>query len=91
LTCYDVFFYYSPGDFALIFKDKFKDRVQVTAIDPGEKDIELAKQKSTGNDVDFQLSDIFKFTSDSKFDLVMFTKSLHHCIPVDQVRKHNII
>ncbi|KAI9272129.1 S-adenosyl-L-methionine-dependent methyltransferase [Helicostylum pulchrum] len=77
-----------PGDFALIFKDKFKDRVQVTAIDPSETDITAAKAKSTGNDVDFQHSDIFKFTTDKKFDLVMFTKSLHHCIPVDQAVKN---
>ncbi|KAI8063018.1 S-adenosyl-L-methionine-dependent methyltransferase [Thamnidium elegans] len=77
-----------PGDFALIFKDKFKERVQVTAIDPSETDIAAAKAKSTGNDVDFQHSDIFKFTTDKKFDLVMFTKSLHHCIPVDQAVKN---
>lgn len=76
-----------PGDFALIFKDKFKERVQVTAIDPSD-DIEKAQAKSTGNDVKFERSDIFKFTSDVKYDLVMFTKSLHHCIPVDQAVKN---
>lgn len=74
----------SPGDFSLIFKDKFKDKVQITAIDPSD-DIEQAKAKANGNDVDFQRSDIFKFTSNVKFDLVLFTKSLHHCIPIDQV------
>lgn len=68
-------------------KDKFRERVQITAIEPGEKDYKLAKEKSTGNDVDFQNFGIFDFKSDVKYDLVMFTKSLHHCIPVDQVRR----
>jgi SAM-dependent methyltransferase len=84
----DIYFllFCSPGDFALILKDRYKDRIQVTAIEPADHDFKLAKEKSTGSDVDFQQSDIFKFESDSKFDLVIFTKSLHHCIPVDLVR-----
>jgi trans-aconitate methyltransferase len=68
----------------LIFKDKLKERVDITAIDPSD-DIEKAKAKSTGTDVQFERGDIFSFKTDQKFDLVMFTKSLHHCNPVNKV------
>ncbi|KAI7882100.1 S-adenosyl-L-methionine-dependent methyltransferase [Mucor mucedo] len=76
------------GDFTLILKDKFKDKVQVTAIDPSETDLAAAKEKNVDASVDFQQSDIFKFSSTTRYDLVLFTKSLHHCIPVDQAVKN---
>ncbi|KAI7905352.1 S-adenosyl-L-methionine-dependent methyltransferase [Cokeromyces recurvatus] len=71
------------GDFALILKNKLKDKVEITAIDPSDK-INLAKSKSTGSDVHFEESDIFTYKIKEKFDLVLFTKSLHHCNPVEK-------
>lgn len=74
----------SPGDFALILKDTLKEKIEITAIDPSD-DIEQALKKSTGSDVHFLKEDIFTFNPDQQFDLVLFSKSLHHCNPVDQV------
>jgi 2-polyprenyl-3-methyl-5-hydroxy-6-metoxy-1,4-benzoquinol methylase len=69
----------------LIFKDKYKDKIDLIAIDPSD-DIDMAKTKSTGSDVHFERSDIFTYKTDQKFDVVIFTKSLHHCNPVDKVK-----
>ncbi|KAL9539241.1 hypothetical protein MBANPS3_010374 [Mucor bainieri] len=76
-----------PGDFALILKDTLQDKIEITAIDPSD-DIEQAFKKSTGSDVHFLKDDIFTFKSDQPFDLVLFSKSLHHCNPVDQALKN---
>ncbi|EPB92418.1 hypothetical protein HMPREF1544_00716 [Mucor circinelloides 1006PhL] len=76
-----------PGDFALILKDTLKDKIEITAIDPSD-DIEQALKKSTGSDVHFLREDIFTFKPDQRFDLVLFSKSLHHCNPVDQALKN---
>ncbi|GAN05040.1 hypothetical protein MAM1_0080d04509 [Mucor ambiguus] len=76
-----------PGDFALILKDTLKDKINITAIDPSD-DIEQALNKSTGSDVRFLKEDIFTFKPDQQFDLVLFSKSLHHCNPVDQALKN---
>ncbi|RCH86016.1 hypothetical protein CU098_008727 [Rhizopus stolonifer] len=72
-----------PGDFALILKDALKDQVKIKAIDPSD-DIEAAKAKSNGNDVSFERGDIFNFSTEEKFDVVLFTKSLHHCHPIEK-------
>ncbi|CEP11443.1 hypothetical protein [Parasitella parasitica] len=74
-----------PGDFALIMKDILGDKIDITAIDPSD-DIEQASKKSTGSDVHFMKEDIFTFKSEQKFDMILFSKSLHHCNPVEQVR-----
>ncbi|CAO3651113.1 unnamed protein product [Mucor fragilis] len=76
-----------PGDFALILKDTLKEKIDITAIDPSD-DIEQALKKSTGSDVHFLKEDIFTFKPDQQFDLVLFSKSLHHCNPVDQALKN---
>ena len=73
-----------PGDFALISKETFNGKINITAIDPSD-DIEQAFKKSIGSDVQFLKEDIFTYKSDEKFDVVLFSKSLHHCNPVDQV------
>ncbi|KAI8364844.1 hypothetical protein EDC96DRAFT_510575 [Choanephora cucurbitarum] len=74
-----------PGDFALLLKDRLQDQVSITAIDPSDA-IEAALGKSNGNDVYFERNDIFGFKSSEPFDLILFTKSLHHCNPVEQVK-----
>src|SRR4051812_28427874 len=35
--------------------------------------------------VELKVSDILQFDEEEKYDLVMFTKSLHHCLPLDEV------
>ncbi|KAI8640019.1 S-adenosyl-L-methionine-dependent methyltransferase [Parasitella parasitica] len=76
-----------PGDFSLIMKDALHDKIDITAIDPSD-DIEQALRKSTGLDVHFMKEDIFTFKPEQKFDVILFSKSLHHCNPVDQALKN---
>ncbi|KAK4510901.1 uncharacterized protein ATC70_000010 [Mucor velutinosus] len=76
-----------PGDFALILKETLKEKIDITAIDPSD-DIEQALKKSTGSDVHFLKEDIFTFKPGQQFDFVLFSKSLHHCNPVDQALKN---
>ncbi|OBZ86111.1 hypothetical protein A0J61_05837 [Choanephora cucurbitarum] len=78
-----------PGDFALLLKDRLQDQVSITAIDPSDG-IEAALGKSKGNDVNFERNDIFGFKSDEPFDLILFTKSLHHCNPVEQALRNAV-
>ncbi|KAI8355666.1 S-adenosyl-L-methionine-dependent methyltransferase [Blakeslea trispora] len=78
-----------PGDFALVLKDRLQHQVSITAIDPSD-DIEAALKKSNGNDVCFERNDIFGFTSNEPFDLILFTKSLHHCNPVEKALKNAV-
>lgn len=68
----------------MILKETLQEKIEITAIDPSD-DIEQALNKSTGSDVHFLKEDIFTFKSEQPFDLVLFSKSLHHCNPVDQV------
>ncbi|KAL9556861.1 hypothetical protein MBANPS3_001683 [Mucor bainieri] len=60
---------------------------ETTAIDPSD-DISQAFKTSTGSDVHFLKEDIFTFKSGQPLDLVLFSKSLHHCNPVDQALKN---
>jgi ubiquinone/menaquinone biosynthesis C-methylase UbiE len=79
---------YSAGDFSLVLKDKLQDKADITAIDPSFDKIEQAKSKSST--VCFEKSDIYNFKSNHKFDIVMFTKSLHHCNPIDKVNSQTL-
>ncbi|CAO3649193.1 unnamed protein product [Cunninghamella blakesleeana] len=73
-----------PGDFLTLLKDHFKEKIEVIGLDPSEKDIKEAKTKSS--EIKFYQSGIIDWYhdhKDEKFDLVMFTKSLHHCEDLD--------
>ncbi|KAI8981870.1 S-adenosyl-L-methionine-dependent methyltransferase [Mycotypha africana] len=77
-----------PGDFAILLKQKLGSKVEYHAIDPSD-DIEQAKAKAStiGVDIQFSKTLIFDFKSEFKFDIVMFTKSLHHCNPIEKAVK----
>ncbi|KAI9305074.1 S-adenosyl-L-methionine-dependent methyltransferase [Cunninghamella echinulata] len=70
-----------PGDFATLLKNHYKEKIDLVGIDPSEKDIKEAKTKT--NEVSFYQNGIVDWYSEhkdeAKFDLVLFTKSLHHC------------
>ncbi|KAI9303924.1 S-adenosyl-L-methionine-dependent methyltransferase [Cunninghamella echinulata] len=68
------------GFLGTLLKDRYKDKINLTGIDPFEKDLELAKQKS--KNIRFAPLGILEWQQqypDEKFDLVFFSKSLHHC------------
>ncbi|CAO3653996.1 unnamed protein product [Cunninghamella echinulata] len=70
-----------PGDFATLLKNHYKEKIDLVGIDPSEKDIKEAKTKTT--EVSFYQNGIvdwyLEHKNEAKFDLVLFTKSLHHC------------
>ncbi|CAO3637910.1 unnamed protein product [Cunninghamella blakesleeana] len=68
------------GFLGTLLKDRYKDKIDLTGIDPFTKDIELAKQKS--DEIRFEPLGIIEWQQehpDEKYDLVFFSKSLHHC------------
>ncbi|KAI8976028.1 S-adenosyl-L-methionine-dependent methyltransferase [Pilobolus umbonatus] len=73
-----------PGDFTVLLKEHYRDLISITAIDPNESDIKEARAKSEGTGISFEIADIFNFKSDTIYDIIIFTKSLHHCVPVDK-------
>lgn len=76
----------SPGDFALTLKQRLGTKINYTGLDPSD-DIDKAKAKLNGSDIDFIKGDLFEHQFDSKYDVVLFTKSLHHCNPVEKAVK----
>ncbi|KAI9305075.1 S-adenosyl-L-methionine-dependent methyltransferase [Cunninghamella echinulata] len=68
------------GEFAILLKAHFKDKLSITAIDPMENTIKQAKMSST--DISFQQKDFQEWqqeNKEAKLDIIIFTKSLHHC------------
>ncbi|CAO3653999.1 unnamed protein product [Cunninghamella echinulata] len=68
------------GEFAILLKDHFKNKLNITAIDPLENTINQAKTLSA--DVSFQqknFQDWQQENKEAKLDIIIFTKSLHHC------------
>ncbi|KAI8882135.1 S-adenosyl-L-methionine-dependent methyltransferase [Backusella circina FSU 941] len=72
-----------PGALTTVIKKHYKDKITITAIDPSDTSIVTAKKETT-EDIDFQVSGIFDWNNDVKYDLIFFSKSLHHCVPVDK-------
>lgn len=68
--------------------DNFKPD-NYTAFDLSPHQLYNAKIECKGYNVDFQLSTIEKFTSDTKFDLVIGTAVLHHIPPKDIINSIN--
>ncbi|KAI8065497.1 S-adenosyl-L-methionine-dependent methyltransferase [Gongronella butleri] len=67
------------GEFSKLLKAHYKDKVQVTAVDPSK---EVLKGMEDPNGVEFFQQDIISYAAKqdhNSFDLVLFTKSLHHC------------
>ena len=82
---------YSPGHFAALLKDQLKDRIEITAIDPSEEDIKTCGTHNV--DVNYLSTTILKMDKEKyneHFDVILFSKSLHHCDPLDEVWFYNI-
>jgi trans-aconitate methyltransferase len=77
-------FFFRKGSFTNLLKENYGDKINITAIDPSPEVVDIAK-KRTDQVIKFQAADIFDFKTEKKFDVVMFTKSLHHCLPVTEV------
>ncbi|ORZ18614.1 S-adenosyl-L-methionine-dependent methyltransferase [Absidia repens] len=69
-----------PGDFAHLLKNHYKEKISLTALDPSECAIKQAQSKNI--DVAFHNKGILDWQPsqpDNEYDVVIFTKSLHHC------------
>ncbi|KAI9251843.1 S-adenosyl-L-methionine-dependent methyltransferase [Phascolomyces articulosus] len=73
-----------PGHFSALLKKHYQDRIYLTAIDPSEEDITLTTKHNV--DVNYIATtaidmDVEKYGE--TFDVIFFSKSLHHCDPLD--------
>ena len=69
-----------------MLKQQYQERIDLTAIDPSEKDIEFASKHNV--DVKYIATTVLDMDVEEnreKFDVVVFSKSLHHCDPLDGV------
>ncbi|KAI8335189.1 S-adenosyl-L-methionine-dependent methyltransferase [Chlamydoabsidia padenii] len=64
------------GEFAHLLKHHYKDKIEMTGIDPSERAIQTAQNKP---DITFINQPLLDWKADSQYELVFFTKSLHHC------------
>ncbi|KAG2226943.1 hypothetical protein INT45_010222 [Circinella minor] len=75
----------TPGHFAALLKDQLKDRIEITAIDPSEEDLKTCATHHV--DVNYLSTTILKMDKEKysdHFDVILFSKSLHHCDPLDE-------
>ncbi|KAI8099906.1 S-adenosyl-L-methionine-dependent methyltransferase [Halteromyces radiatus] len=76
------------GEFSVLLKRHYKQKVELIAIDPSEDDIKAAQTKTT--DVTYIHTGLLNWQPDSpdtKFDVIICTKSLHHCDDLERVVK----
>ena len=69
-----------------MLKQHYQERIDLTAIDPSEEDIELTSKHNV--DVKYIATTVLDMDLEQnreKFDVVVFSKSLHHCDPLDSV------
>ncbi|KAI9489182.1 S-adenosyl-L-methionine-dependent methyltransferase [Zychaea mexicana] len=73
-----------PGHFSALLKEQYQDRIDVTAIDPSEEDIQLcADHKANVKYMATTVLDMDLEQYRESFDVILFSKSLHHCDPLD--------
>ncbi|KAI8341642.1 S-adenosyl-L-methionine-dependent methyltransferase [Chlamydoabsidia padenii] len=66
------------GEFAHLLKCHYQHAIDLTAIDPSQQAIQAAKSKT--KDVSFINSGLLEWRNpDTKYDIIICTKSLHHC------------
>ena len=70
----------------MLLKNKLEDRVDITAIDTSEIEIkECAKHNVSNTYIQSKIEDLYLEKYGEHFDVVLFSKSLHHCDPLDEV------
>ncbi|KAI9495627.1 S-adenosyl-L-methionine-dependent methyltransferase [Zychaea mexicana] len=74
-----------PGHFSALLKDQLKDRIDITAIDPSQEDIQTCASHHAA--VKYRATTILDMDPEryrEHFDVILFSKSLHHCDPLDE-------
>jgi hypothetical protein len=65
------------GEFAHLLKHHYKDKIELTAVDPKGQDqpgVNVVREK------------FLEWNSEGQYDVVLFTKSLHHCDSLEKVK-----
>jgi trans-aconitate methyltransferase len=70
------------GSFAQLVSERFP-KINYLAIDPSPEAITYAKDRKTS--AKFLKEEFLLFKPTEKYDLILFTKSLHHILPVKEV------
>jgi hypothetical protein len=82
------FIHYRPGHFSRILSAHYGSKIKITAIDANENVINKAKELSAGlveGSVVFKQADFNKYSDGAPYDVIVFTKSFHHCLPITEV------
>ncbi|RUS21237.1 S-adenosyl-L-methionine-dependent methyltransferase [Endogone sp. FLAS-F59071] len=75
------------GHFTEILGRELGARAQIVGIDPNADVVRQGMErigKSDVKNVELKAFTIAEFDEGKKYDVVMFTKSLHHCVPLDE-------
>jgi ubiquinone/menaquinone biosynthesis C-methylase UbiE len=70
------------GEFAHLLKAHYQDKIDLTAIDPSEPSITAAKTKTPH--INFHPHGVLD-CPDATYDMIICTKSLHHCGDLQKV------
>ncbi|ORZ01782.1 S-adenosyl-L-methionine-dependent methyltransferase [Syncephalastrum racemosum] len=81
-----------PGEFAHMLKQKYGNKVDIVAIDPGDN-VALAQKNYSSNGVEYKQATVEDIKEDASFDVCLFSKSLHHCMPLHEtvVKTHALL
>jgi ubiquinone/menaquinone biosynthesis C-methylase UbiE len=88
LTFFLYFLTYRPGHFARLLSSHYGSKVKIIGLDANEHVLTTAKELSDGlveGSVTYVQGDFNKYSDDVPYDVIVFTKSFHHCLPIDEV------
>ncbi|KAI8582638.1 hypothetical protein K450DRAFT_226239 [Umbelopsis ramanniana AG] len=79
------------GHFSRILSAHYGSKIKITAIDANENVIKKANELSEGlveGSVTFKQADFNKYSDSAPYDVIVFTKSFHHCLPINEAAKN---
>ncbi|KAH8553222.1 S-adenosyl-L-methionine-dependent methyltransferase [Umbelopsis sp. PMI_123] len=80
-----------PGHFARLLSSHYGSKVKIIGLDANEHVLTTAKELSDGlveGSVTYVQGDFNKYSDDVPYDVIVFTKSFHHCLPIDEAAEN---
>ncbi|KAI8369226.1 S-adenosyl-L-methionine-dependent methyltransferase [Radiomyces spectabilis] len=81
------------GEFAQLLKEHYQEKIIITAIDPHSHAVEKAKTARSQFGIRFENLSLLEADASERYDIILFTKSLHHCEPLEEtvVRAYDLL
>ncbi|CAM0136259.1 unnamed protein product [Umbelopsis sp. WA50703] len=80
------------GHFARLVSSHYGSKIHVTGLDSSSVIVAEAKSLSEGlvedGSLQFVEADFNTYSNPEPFDVILFTKSFHHCLPMDQATRN---